>query len=342
MSKIIEYYVHGHTGKGFVNYLSANLQNIKKIILLKNENMIVISQLLNILIKNYKEHEVEIIKSTKSIHVIDGIIIRELSVAILNEQIYQHKRTNNNNIIAINIPNISIGSNDFQIDNEKDIYAEAYNYFKDGLSIHEELEKLYISEMDFSKADKIIDKLLLSLFTNVKEQKEKTITYERLFGTNTPDGIVNTIPSLLDGITRKIFILGRAGTGKSYVMNQVLNKCIDLCIDVEIYRCSLDPESIDMLIIRDLNVCLLDNTPPHQVNISDNNIEIIDMYKETVNPEIEVKYVEKINKLKKQYKQNMQQGLKCLLPLKLKLEKDTIKHIPDNLEKIVNQIRKSI
>src|SRR5690625_4556289 len=127
--------------------------------------------------------------------------------------------------------------------NEAAVYEEVYDNFKTGLAIHEKLEKIYIAAMDFSKANNIIENLLNELFKNVKKKKNHALIIERMFGTNTPDGIVNGIPNLIQPITNKIFITGRAGTGKSYVMNQVLQKCIDFGIDVEVYRCSLDPNS---------------------------------------------------------------------------------------------------
>src|SRR5699024_2082127 len=122
----------------------------------------------------------------------------------------------------------------------------------------------------------------------------------------------NTIPSLIEPIQHKIFILGRAGTGKSYLMNKVLKNCLELGIDVELYRCSLDPDSIDMLIIRELAVCIHDNTSPHIVSMDYDSKQIIDMYKETVEQTVEKDNEKTIKELQYLYKKEMQQGLRCL------------------------------
>lgn len=309
MSTQIRYYVHGHTGKGFIDLLASNLQGINHIYLLENKDKKVVSVYMKMMIDLLKNTEIEIIHSTIRKDLIDGIINRNSSVAILHAPLY-NVQNNGKSVERINIPSHDVNEtveNDYH-----EIYYEAYNYFKKGLAIHDQLEKIYISKMDFNKANKIIENLLEQLFKDVEKKDKNSVIYERLFGTNTPEGIVNNVPSLIEPIANKIFILGRAGTGKSYVMYQVLNKCIDLGIDVEIYRCSLDPKSIDMLIIRELNVCLHDNTPPHTIDIKDPSIQIIDMYKETVDQNVEKNYGERISLLQKNYKEQMQLGLNSL------------------------------
>src|SRR5690625_7312517 len=48
------------------------------------------------------------------------------------------------------------------------LFQEAYSLFEHGLSIHDELEKIYINEMDFEKAGQVTDKMINSLFKNVR------------------------------------------------------------------------------------------------------------------------------------------------------------------------------
>lgn len=339
MSKIIEYYVHGHTGKGFVNYIMSNLQQIERVFLLKNADSYVITVLLDQLVGLFNNAQVELIKSTKSNQFTDGIILRNESLAILNEQILMGEKIEEDNVSYFDLsayPFYHGSTFNKSFNNEAAVYEEVYDNFKTGLAIHEKLEKIYIAAMDFSKANNIIENLLNELFKNVKKKKNHALIIERMFGTNTPDGIVNGIPNLIQPINNKIFITGRAGTGKSYVMNQVLQKCIDFGIDVEVYRCSLDPNSFDMLILRELDVCLLDNTPPHQIEVKDPTIRIIDMFKETVNKEVERERTKEINHLKKEYKDFMQKGLKIMERLKVNL----IEHQNLNLDKIAEVTQK--
>lgn len=316
VNKSIKYYVQGHTGKGYVNFIRSNLKQIEQVILLRAKNPVLITVTINKLIEIYKDKQIEIIKSIDSTELIDGLIVRELSVAILNERIYE---AGPEATTTITIPDHITSVNLPEINRESKTYEKAYEHFAKGLEIHEQLEKVYIAKMDFKKADKIIADLIQQLFSQVKKQNRHSMIYERLFGTNTPDGIVNEIPSLINPLRKNIFILGRAGTGKSYLMNRIREKCIELGLDVEIYRCSLDPNSIDMLIIRQLSVCIHDNTSPHVVPTNDEQVNIIDMYKETVDQTIEITEDDTIKRLTQQYKKQMQTGLYYLKAQQIEL-----------------------
>lgn len=336
MSNLIEYYVQGHTGKGYVNYIESNLHQIDKIILLQNKNPIVITAVIEQLQKCFINEKIEIIKSIESEHLVEGIIIREQSIAVLNERIYEVK---NNDVKKIKLPDKLLDSSNYESKNNQDIQAKAYKHFAKGLAIHEQLEAIYINEMDFTKADLIIENLLTEIFAQVNQKENNSIIYERLFGTNTPDGIVNTVPQLIKPIHHKIFILGRAGTGKSYLMNKVLEKCIELGIDAELYRCSLDPDSIDMLIIRELNICIHDNTSPHTIiSRSYDNKQIIDMYKETVNQTVEKSNENDITVLQKRYKYQMQTGIRYLQQQELTIEKSVGQVNQIKLTNMINKI----
>lgn len=338
MTKLIEYFVEGHTGKGYVNYLQSNLQDINRIILLQDTDAWLITEVLKALIKRFDQEEIEVIRSLDSKEIIEGIILPNKSLALLNERLY-HGHQADKSIIKVPLQQ-KIKQDKYPQRYSSKSFTDAYNSFKRGLEIHEQLEKIYIAEMDFTKADIIISKLLKKIFSNVKKQANKAIVYERLFGTNTPEGIVNTLGSLLEPIERKIFILGRAGTGKSYLMNKVLDRCRDYGIDVEVYRCSLDPHSIDMLIIPSLNICLHDNTAPHVVPIKYENVQIIDMYKETVNQRAEKNNEEQIISLKEEYKQAMQLGLTYLKDTKNSANRINKLNAQEKIRLAVNDIVK--
>lgn len=337
MKKVIKYYVQGHTGKGYVNYIESNLQQINKIVLLQNDNPFIITAIINKLKNQFTDKSLEIIKSIESKHIVEGIIVRDESLAILNERMYQGTQKGLRRIKVsdrlLTMPSIDLKLN-------KNLEQKSYNHFSNGLSIHEKLEKIYIAEMDFTKADRIIEQLKEHLFSQVVKAKKQSVVYERLFGTNTPDGIVNEVENLMEPLSNKIYILGRAGTGKSYLMNKVLEQCVSFGIDVEVYRCSLDPNSIDMLIIRKLDLVIHDNTSPHVVPIATSSKRIIDMYKETVNERVESEHKNKIKKLKESYKNEMQTGIHYLQGQKLNLNIDKIKLNEEELDKIVKEIIK--
>ena len=316
----IKYFVTGHTKDGFVNFLSSNLVEINHIYVLEHPSNIVKTKLLQKLIALYHENQqpIEMIRSSESEHYLEGIIIRSMSVAYVSDQIVDMSLSN---VTKVPLRKYIKSSQQEKLksDNEQEIKrlkAESYNLFKESYDIHEKLEDVFINEMDFQKADKIADKTIEMLFQNVKSLEREAHVYKRLFATNTPDGFLNYLEPLIESMEKRIFIKGRAGTGKSFFMNQILNECTTRGLDVELYHCSFDPKSIDMLIIRQLNVCLFDSTPPHELFPNRSTDEVIDFYEKTVTPGTDEKYAEQIYDLTKNYKAKMKAGLEKLREVK--------------------------
>ena len=48
--------------------------------------------------------------------------------------------------------------------------------------------------------------------------------------------------------------------------------------EVEVYHCGFDPNSLDMVIVRELGFAIFDSTAPHEYFPSREGDEIIDMY----------------------------------------------------------------
>src|SRR5690625_4187488 len=93
MQHLLKYYVSGHTAKGYVNFLSSNLVNIEKTIILQHPSKKIKTMILERLIERYKKNEqIEMICSSQSYEYIEGIIIREKSFAILTDQVVQEKQ----------------------------------------------------------------------------------------------------------------------------------------------------------------------------------------------------------------------------------------------------------
>lgn len=335
----IKYYVHGHTAEGYVTFLQSNIKDIKKIIILQHPSNIVKTKVLKKLANFYsKEHDLEIISSPQSKEYVDGIIVRKLSVAIL-----ANNDPSIENEIIVDLTEFIPGSSDkaVHMPEKNQLYEEAYACFKRGLEIHDDLEKIYINEMDFTKADHAAENCIAELFHDTETSSQPITVYKRLFGTNTPDGIVNHVQDLIEPIQNRIFIKGRAGTGKSVFMKKVLEACHQYGYDVEVYHCSFDPKSLDMLIIRDLDCCLFDSTPPHELFPTRIGDAIVDLYEQTVTKGTDEKYEAEITHYTKRYKAEMKKGLKKLeatKELEEKKEKSWLHTEINNFDQIVEEI----
>lgn len=339
----IKYYVNGHTANGFVDFLSSNLVDIKKVIVLQHPSNRIKTSILKAIAHQHRgSNNIELIASPQSNNYLDGVIVRNLSLAILNEkELKRGKKIDLQKFFSVKVKE----NNEEYLTEINKLLEEAYQYFKEALTIHDELEKIYINQMNFLKADEVAENLMINIFSNIDKKQCNSTVYERLFGTNTPDGIINHVEQLISPIQNRIFIKGRAGTGKSVLMKKILAESIAYGIDVELYRCSFDPTSIDMLIIRDLDFCIFDSTSPHEFFPTRKNDIILDLYTKTVNQGTDEIYANEITSLTTRYKDKMKKGIQKLQATKKfeqLIESYWLQIENKQLEEIFNEVMKEI
>lgn len=200
----------------------------------------------------------------------------------------------------------------------KDLTASR-RLFEEGRKIHDLQEKIYISNMDFNRADKLCEETISKLFSN-KETVNKGIAYHRFFGAATAGGNTNYIPLLTKDLKLRFFIKGRPGTGKSTFLKKIAEAAISRGFNTEIYHCSLDSNSLDMVVVRDLEMCIFDSTAPHEYFPERDGDEIIDIYSLCVTPGTDEKYEKELNELNDGYR------------LKIKLASDYLKRAKEKAD----------
>lgn len=82
---------------------------------------------------------------------------------------------------------------------------------------------------------------------------------------NSSDGFVGYFDEIFrNEENNRIFILkGGPGVGKSTFMKKVCERATQLGKTCECFHCSSDPDSLDGVAIKDMNVCVIDGTSPH-------------------------------------------------------------------------------
>ncbi|WP_430790923.1 hypothetical protein VBD025_07755 [Virgibacillus flavescens] len=307
MSKIY-YYAWGNTAQGLVSFAESNLANLDNVYVLNHPSEVIKTAIINQIIDQTDETcDMEIIDSVNGNEFLDGVILRDKSLAVLTR--------------TVSLPNCSIidlksYTKSEQIESlftkKNKLVDKAYEYFNTGLTVHDDLEKIYINEMDFSKADQLTAAYSKKLIHSSSSHDGEGKIYHRLFGTNTKDGIVNDVPNLIESVGKTYFIKGRAGTGKSTFMKKITADCKTAGFDVELYHCSFDSNSIDMVIVRELDFCIFDSTDPHEFFPEREHDEIIDLYKELVTPRTDEKFADDISDLNYRYKSFLKRGNDCL------------------------------
>lgn len=303
------YFVASHTAKGFVNFLKTNITNIK-VIILSCSSLTIKTQIFQRLIKTIRDdcENIEILQNAHSGDFIDGFIVRQKSIAFIGDHIVSQK-IDAAHVIELKQAYDSI--DEVEVFNE--YMAQAYNYLGKSLAAHEAIEKYYIRSMDFTQSDDLIKQTLAELFTGMDEFNVRHGTvYKRLFDSNALIGEFNLVPALLQSVHKRYFIRGGPGTGKSFFMKKILNACLKYGYNVEQYMCSYDPNSTDMIIIRGLNICMLDSSGPHEFSALSSRDQVIDLYETSRTLDVNKKFKQEINQLRRKQTDARTKGSKLL------------------------------
>lgn len=266
--KVRNYYAGGNTARGFHSFFESNLQNLDKLFILKGGPGTGKSSLMKSIGNEYvnQGYDIEFVHCSSDNDSIDGVIIPALGVGIVDgtaphviepkapgaieeyvnlgsawdsQELSQHKEE----ILRIT----SDISRSFQ---------KAYSTFYEALKIHDEWEKIYIGNMNFSKANEVTEELIQAFFGEISLNKKADVRH-RYFGAATPKGAVDFIQNLTEDVAKRYFIKGRPGSGKSTMLKKIASSAEEKGFDVEIYHCGFDPNSLDMVVLRELGIHLI-------------------------------------------------------------------------------------
>ncbi|MHC0036617.1 PRK06851 family protein [Pseudoneobacillus sp. C159] len=321
--KIRNYYAGGNTARGFHNLYDSNLQGLERLFILKGGPGTGKSSLMKKIGEEWlhRGYDIELLHCSSDNNSIDGVINRDLGVGIVDgtaphviepkapgavEEYVNLGEAWDSAKLAAEKGNIVTLS-----DKISDAFQTAYATFAEALSIHDEWEKIYINSMDFEKADGLTNNLINKFFGKMKLNKKSDVRH-RFLGAATPQGAVDFVPNLTEDLSKRYFIKGRAGSGKSTLLKKIAGVAEERGFDVEVYHCGFDPNSLDMVIVRELGFAIFDSTAPHEYFPSQDTDEIIDMYEELIAPSTDEIFAEDIADIAGRYKAKMKEAISHL------------------------------
>lgn len=158
-------------------------------------------------------------------------------------------------------------------------FENAYDYLATAKLVHDEWESYYIKAMDFQKVNYKTKKLINQIIEN-KSIASEAGNVRRLFASAlTPQGPVDYLNNITKDIEHRYIIKGKPGTGKATLTEKVADSALKSGYNVHFYHCSFDPESVDTIIIPELDTALIDGTPPHNMEAhrkGDKTINMLD------------------------------------------------------------------
>lgn len=305
-----KYLTDANSAHGYVSLQKENLIGIENIYFFKNSHENLTNFMLCNLLKELKKQRfcIEEVYSTFSPTLLSGIVVREKSIAFVSGKEPLEKST------IIDFKEAYDSINEEQVFNlsEKmnNCYEEMHKHFNKALKIHDEWEAIYIDNTDFEKAD-LFKKTIISQVFDLPKKENIGLVVRRFFGTPCDEKYLDFIPDITSGLKR-YFIKGRPGTGKSTLMKNIVSHTKNLGYYTEVYHCSLDPNSVDMVIVPEIDVCIFDSTSPHEYFPTEPTDEIIDTYVEFVKVGLDEMFAQELNEINYRYKKEIKLGTKAL------------------------------
>lgn len=333
------YLVCGHTAKGYINLYRTNIEPLSKLFILKGGpgiGKLPVMKKIGLKLEEL-QHTVEYLHSPSDPDSLDGVLFPKLGVGIvdgtpphvieptapgaLEEYINLGAGWDTEKLVTHTARILELRNSIQQA------YEKAYVEFANGLKVHDEWEKIYIRNMDFPKADELTEEVIHRLLGNTELEKTACIKH-RFFGGSTPYGPMDYVENITENISTRYFIKGRPGSGKSTMLKKILAQAKARGIDTEVYYCGFDPDSLDMLLFPELDLCIFDSTSPHEYYPSREGDIIIDMYAELITDGTDELYERDLADIVARYKAFTKEGTAQLA---------AAKHAQDELEHIYHE-----
>lgn len=309
---IIKYFSRANTSSGCVNLTSFNV-NTDKIYIAKGSSKALKTRLMKAVAAYFdlKGLKVECMLSPFGNDYIDAVAIREKNFSIADFDCFSGKGEIYDTDSAIDFSRLDKDAvSALKLKSESALDA-LYSEYGEAKKIHDEWEKIYIKNMDFKSLDRFT-KETLDCLVRTPDKEGRGIKYERFFGASTPGGSVNYIENLTQGLDKRYFIKGRPGTGKSTFLKKLAEKAVSYGYDTEVYYCSFDKNSLDMVKIPRLSFAVFDSTAPHELFPSEERDSILDFYKEARLSGIDERYEDALTPIKERFSLKSAEGRAAL------------------------------
>lgn len=269
-------------------------------------------------------HEVDFLHCSSDNNSLDGIVIRDQNVALIDG-------TSPHVVDPINPGAVDtiIHLGDFWNEagirknriamiktNERihDIFTHAYGYLSAAGEVYKIIESIERKKIKEARLHKVAAELISHELAH-REIGKETGKLKRFFASAiTPNGLEHFIPTLIEGLEKIYLIRSSIGSGSDLILNLFLENARMRGYDVQAFYCPMKPSNkIEHLLIPELSLAILTSNSYHELDLPDEQegvtvIEMNEMETEIIAPfeaEVEQDSLNKLDDL-------LKRGIECL------------------------------
>jgi len=288
---IIRYFPGNNTPDGYYSFFDYILpwKHARRIIIIKGGPGVGKSTMIRKITQELIErgHDVELLHCTADSNSLDGLIIKDYNIALVDGTAPH--------IIDPKFPGcvdeiINFGEfwNEAGLQKQKDriflmqervkhLYSKVYNYLKASKIIFDNVEQMYGRFANRRSIEAKAEEIISDVFGGVK-RKDKVSWQRRMFASGiTPEGSVHFLDELFSNVGKRFILTGFPGTGKSVILRKVVEQATNKGLDMDVFYCPMNPDKIEHVIFRELDVGFVTSVKPHMLSNTRENDELVDM-----------------------------------------------------------------
>lgn len=257
-------FASSNTSQGFYTFIPELLEGLKKIYILKGAAGSGKSTFIRLLGESVSEQGYELEFWISALDPVnpDGLYIPQLEAAVVNGSLPQAIDPKYPGAVAT-----IINLGDYW--DKKAVYAQrqeimelveriqsqndkAYYLLRSAGRVKEQIKKMGRSCLNMEKIQELIEILANEIM------EEQALERHYFASALTADGMVNYVDEISADCKKRYVFKGPPGSGKSTVINEIARRAKKKGLSMEYYHCGLDQENLSMLIIRNLEIALID------------------------------------------------------------------------------------